>query len=198
MTLEPKVDLCFRVMGSMLPVDHGFALYSALSKISPALHEDEDIALKLVRGRYAGNGMLDISPHSELVLRLKAGRISEYIKLAGKRVEVMGQKLMVGTPYSRLLVPANVVFSQLVTTKNGNDQDRFDKEIARQIGELGIEDCTLENIRRRTFQVHGKQVVGYTLLISNLSPESSITIQESGLGGRRKMGCGFFEKWEGE
>ncbi len=48
-------------------------------------------------------------------------------------------------------------------------------------------------IKRKTFQVHGKQVVGYSVLASGLNPEDSITLQENGLGGRRKMGCGFFE-----
>jgi len=46
--------------------------------------------------------------------------------------------------------------------------------------------------------VHGKQVVGYPVLVSELTPEESILLQENGLGGRRKMGCGFFEAFNGD
>jgi len=49
---------------------------------------------------------------------------------------------------------------------------------------------------RKTFRVHGKQVVGYALLVSELNAEEAIKLQENGLGGRRKMGCGFFEPYE--
>jgi CRISPR/Cas system CSM-associated protein Csm4 (group 5 of RAMP superfamily) len=31
--------------------------------------------------------------------------------------------------------------------------------------------------------------------VSELTAEESIRLQEHGLGGRRKMGCGVFEEW---
>ena len=37
---EPWVDLAFRVLGERVPIDHGYALYAALSKTLPALHGD--------------------------------------------------------------------------------------------------------------------------------------------------------------
>jgi CRISPR-associated protein Cas6 len=63
-----------------------------------------------------------------------------------------------------------------------------------QMNSLGVQG-KLSIGKRRTFQIHGKQVVGFSLLVSELTAEESIAIQEQGLGGRRKMGCGFFEPW---
>lgn len=40
----PHVDLAFRVMGTTLPVDHGYALYSAINRLVPALHDARDVA----------------------------------------------------------------------------------------------------------------------------------------------------------
>ncbi len=81
-----------------------------------------------------------------------------------------------------------------MTTKNGHNEERFKQEITRQLHQLKIKGkFTLG--KRRTFKVHGKQVVGYSLLVSELTAEESIVLQEHGLGGRRKMGCGFFEPW---
>jgi CRISPR-associated protein Cas6 len=196
MESEPKVDLCFQSLGQTLPVDHGFALYGAISRVLPAIHEDVEIGLKLIRGRYIGDGILDISPYSELVLRLPTNKIGQYLKIAGKSLDISSHKLTIGVPKTKALIPAVALFAQLVTTKNGHDQNRFEAEIKTQMEKMNVEGkLTVE--KRRTFQVHGKQVVGYSVLATELTAEESITLQENGLGGRRKMGCGFFEVWEG-
>jgi CRISPR-associated protein Cas6 len=193
---EPKVDLSFQILGKLLSVDHGYALYSAISRVCPAIHEDAEMGLKLIRGRYLGEGRLDISPYSELVLRAPVSRVRDYLMLAGKSLEVGGNAIRVGVPHTRALIPGVALFAQLVTTRNGQEQGRFADEMGHQMGNLGIKG-RLQVGKRRTFQVHGKQVVGYSVLLSELTAQESIMVQEQGLGGRRKMGCGFFEVWQG-
>ena len=148
--------------------------------------------MKLVRGRYIGNGLLDIAPASELVLRLPISKVGQYLGLAGKKLEVLEYGLRVGVTQTRCLIPAATLYSPLVTTKNGHDQERFEAEVRSQMARLDIKG-RLAIGKRRTFQVHGKQVVGYEVLVSELTAPESILLQEQGLGGRRKMGCGFFE-----
>lgn len=194
--MKVKVDLCFRITGKHIPVDHGFALYGAVSRALPSAHDDLDFGLKLVRGRYTGKGQLDISPHSDMVLRVDSSLIGDFLPLAGKSLEVQGHRINVGIPITRSLVPAAALHSPLVTTRNGNDQARFEAEMSNQMDRFGIQG-RLAIGKRRTFGVHGKQVVGYAVLVSELSAEESIILQEEGLGGRRKMGCGFFEVYEG-
>jgi CRISPR-associated protein Cas6 len=41
-------------------------------------------------------------------------------------------------------------------------------------------------------RIHGKTIVGFTVLVQGLTAGESIQLQEEGLGGRGKMGCGFF------
>ncbi len=196
MQSDPKVDLCFQLLGKTIPVDHGFALHGAISDVLPNFHEDQAVGIKLIRGRYIGDGMLDISPKSELVLRLAVGRIPQYIQMAGKQLNILGYNLNVGVPKTRALIPAVALYSHLVTTRNGDSQERFEKEIARQMANLDIQG-NFSVGERKTFRVHDKQVVAYTLLVSELNAEASINLQKNGLGGRRKMGCGFFEPFEG-
>jgi CRISPR-associated protein Cas6 len=45
---------------------------------------------------------------------------------------------------------------------------------------------------RRVLRIKDKRVIGFPLQITGLTAEESINLQENGLGGRRKMGCGFF------
>jgi len=194
--MDPKIDLVFKVSGKELAVDHGFALYSAINQVCPVIHSDQDVGLKLIRGRYLGNGRLDISPNSELMLRLPISRIKDYLILVGKSLVVQENIIRVGVPHTRTLISAAVLFSPIVTTKNGQEQTRFEAEIRKQMEKLGVKG-RISVGRRRTFQVHGKQVVGYETLISELTASESILVQEHGLGGRRKLGCGFFEVWKG-
>jgi CRISPR-associated protein Cas6 len=192
MTTKMKVDLRFQVFGQSVKVDHGYALFAAISRILPEFHEAGDIGLRLIRGRYMGNGQLNISPASNIVFRLPVSKVAEYINLAGKIFDLDGHQLHIGVPNSRALVPAVTLYSHLVTTKNGNDQKRFEEEMKRQMETMGCKG-KLSVGKRKTFKVREKQVVGYSALVSELTAEESIILQEQGLGGRRKMGCGFFE-----
>ena len=135
---EPRIDLGFDVLGKFVPVDHGFALYGAISRVLPALHEDGEVGLKLLRGRYVGRGLLDISPASELVLRLPLSKVKTYLPLAGKKLAVAGRVLTIGVPHTRALIPAAALFSPLVTTRNGHDPKRFEKEIQSQAARLDL------------------------------------------------------------
>lgn len=185
------IDLSFPVQGKTVPVDHGYALYGALSRICPHLHQSEDAAVHLIRGRYCGEGLLALSSLSRLKLRIPAGKLPLYLALAGKSLDVDGHALRLGVPNPYLLLPKTAVYSHLVTTKNGNDEERFKAEVGKQMISLNVQG-KLTIGRRRTFKVHGKQIVGYSMLVSELTAEESLTLQEKGLGGRRKMGCGVF------
>jgi CRISPR-associated protein Cas6 len=46
--------------------------------------------------------------------------------------------------------------------------------------------------RRHVIRIHGKAIVGFSVLVQGLTAEESIRLQEEGIGGRGKMGCGFF------
>lgn len=196
MSLSPRIDLRFQVFGENLDVDHGYALFSAVSKVLPIFHSADDVAMSLIRGRYIGDGKLSIAPASSLAFRIKPELAASYINLAGKSLDVSGHKLRVGVPASHGLVPAATLHAHLVTTRNGHEQERFEKEMENQLGILGCRGKITIG-KRRTFKVHGRQVVGYSVLVSELTAEESIAIQEKGLGGRRKMGCGFFQPWRG-
>ena len=115
-----KVDLRFQVFGQSVKVDHGYALFAAISRVLPKFHEAGDIGLRLIRGRYIGNGQLNISPASNLVFRLPVSKVAEYINLAGKTLNLDGHQLRIGVPNSQALVPATTLYFHNVTTKNGD------------------------------------------------------------------------------
>jgi CRISPR-associated protein Cas6 len=195
MSNTEKVELNFVISGSTIPVDHGYVLFSAISKAVHVFHESQSTALGLIRGRFIGDGLLDISSGSYLTIRLKPEEIPPYINLAGKILDLKGHKLLVGVPRTRAVVPQEAVYAHFVTTRNGQNAVRFLSEIKKQMAALQIHGSVILK-KRKTMEIHEKQVVGYETTVEGLSDEDSIRLQASGIGGRRKMGCGFFVPME--
>lgn len=193
---EAKVDLFFSLRGQRVPVDHGYALYAAISQL---LHEDKDgwlhrsdcIGIHPIRGRYLGNNKLLIEPASRLGFRVPVSSIPNFLPLAGKTFELDGHRLRIGVCTTHALQPVTAVYAHTVTTRNGQDETRFDEEVSRQLQSMDIKGRP-ERGERRVFNLKDKTIVGHSLLVSELTAEESIHLQEQGLGGRRKMGCGMF------
>ena len=185
------VDLAFRVMGTKLPVDHGYALYSAVSRLVPEIHEAKAIGIHPIRGRYVGEGSLHATPSSRLIFRLPDDQIRPFLKLAGKSLEVDSDRLRVGVPETRVLRPAANLYARLVTIKGFMEPDTFLEAARRKLQEMGVT-ADLRVGERRTLRVKDKQVVGFEVTALRLDAEDSLRLQEVGIGGRRHMGCGVF------
>lgn len=191
---EPYIDLSFSLQSSS-PIwsDHGFSLFGAISRVLPEAHEANGVGILPIAGSQIGQRKIQIDARSRLTLRISSSDIARWIPLAGKTLEVDGALLQVGVPEVRSLVPTTAIRSRLVTTKNGQDQARFEAEIRRQIEALGVSpEAIVSIIKRRTIRIHSKEVVGYEIVIEGLSFDDSLAIQTHGLGGRRHMGCGVF------
>ena len=82
------IDLRFPVQGQSVPVDHGFALYGAISKICPLFHTSENVMFMPIGGRYAGKGLLTLNRHSKLTIRFPSEKIPQFLDLAGKTFSI--------------------------------------------------------------------------------------------------------------
>jgi len=185
------LDLAFRLTGTRIPVDHGYALYASVSRVLPGIHADANVGIHPVRGRYMGGDTLQLSGLSRLILRLPDSRIPSVLKLAGKTLEVGGYRLGIGVPEIRPLRSVSALRSRVVTIKGFMQDADFLAAAERQRVSLGVKGA-LRLGERRTVRVKDKQVVGFAVFVDELDAESSIRLQERGLGGRRHMGCGVF------
>lgn len=190
------IDLFFPIQGQQVSLEHGYLLYAALANLleSPGdawLHDGDSVGLHLIRGRYDGAGSLRLDKAARFGLRIPADLIPKFLPLAGQAIQLGDHRLRIGIPQPQALIPAPTLYAHLVTTKNGQDEARFDQEIARQLEALDIHGKPQRG-PRRMFRIKDKHVVAHTLLVSELNAEESIRLQEEGLGGRRKLGCGVF------
>jgi len=193
-TSDPFIDLSFHISGRQsISADHGYSLYGAIARLLPQVHQPNEIGILPISGQLVGDRRMQLTKASRLTLRVASTDIATWLGLAGKTLEIGSTKVQVGVPEVRGLVPSTALRSRLVTTKNCQDQTRFEAELNRQMKELGLSDQVIVTIiKRRTVRIHDKEVVGYEVVLEGLSAEESISIQTYGLGGRRHMGCGIF------
>ncbi|OJH33914.1 type I-MYXAN CRISPR-associated protein Cas6/Cmx6 [Cystobacter ferrugineus] len=186
----PVVDLLFPVRGGPVPLDHGYLLFSALSARLDGLHERRDIGVFNLRGSQTAQGQLELETGS-LRLRCSTEALPLLLPLSGITLELAGVRVRLGNPGVRALTKPTSLSARVVTFKHSLDEQSFHGAAVKFLAEMGCSGRPYVG-RRRVVRIAGKKVVGFALDVSGLSPESSLLLQEQGLGGRRHMGCGLF------
>lgn len=197
------VDLLFPAVGESVPVDHAYPLYAALSRLVPAFHDPAArIRFAPLSGLRGEPGRLRLTDRSCLRVRLPADAIPTALPLAGKAVEVMGARVELHVPKVLPLVPAAILQSPLVTFRHADTVETFLKTGLEKLRGLKIEGKPAVRVfpdgprvgqpRRRVVRIKERKVIGFAMVVSELTAAESICLQECGLGGRTQMGCGFF------
>jgi CRISPR-associated endonuclease/helicase Cas3 len=185
------VELQFPFTGKTLPSDHGYGLYGAISRIIPEAHSADWLAIETIPGAARGDGVTHLDPQARLKIRIPQDHVPLMLKLAGKRLEVDGHAIRLGAPQISLLKPATTLYARVVTIKGFTEPEPFLDAVCRKLDELGVKGKPVVE-ERRVVKVGSHTIVGFGLKIHDLSDESSLILQEHGVGGRRRMGCGFF------
>lgn len=195
----PYVSVHFPAQGRQLPADHGYALYSAITRQLPALHGARWLGLELISGVPWREGLIVLPTRgATLSLRIPANHYGDVLPLAGRRLDLDGHTIHLGIPSARPLLPSPSLYARCVTIKKFTDAEPFLDAARRQVEAHGI-NATLElpldeqgRFRRRILRIHDKTIIGFSLAAHNLSDDDSIRLQTTGIGGRRTMGCGIF------
>jgi CRISPR-associated protein Cas6 len=185
------IELRFPVIGTAMPSDHGYAMYSAISRLVPEAHQADWLAVETVPGTARGDGGIHINERARLRMRMPQDHLALMLKLAGKRLEVDGYGVRLGVPQTFLLQPSSALYARCVTIKKFMEPDPFLEAVRRKLDEMGVQGEPAVG-PRRVLRVGNHTVVGFALAVGELSDEHSILLQEQGLGGRRHMGCGIF------
>jgi CRISPR-associated protein Cas6 len=197
------VDLVFPARGESIPTDHSYALYAALSRTVPQFHEpNAGLRFAPLSGLPGEPGRLRLTERSHLRVRLPSDAIRVALPLAGKSIEVAGAPVRLGPPTVYPLRPSAALQARHVTFKHGEEPDVFLTTASAKLAEMEIAGTPAIRAfesgprtgqpRRRVIRVKGRAIVGYAMIVSGLSADESIRLQERGLGGRTRLGCGFF------
>mgnify|MGYP005838513755 CR=1 FL=1 len=194
----PYVELSFGLTGQTLPADHGYGLYSALSHLQPELHHLDGLSIQTITGIPDKQGKIYLSDKSRLRIRLPGDKVPLVYPLAGKQLTIGIHHIRLGIPQIFELQPASKLRSRLVTIKKFQEPEPFLEAAKRQLDELGIEGTISIPTNaegepdRKAIKIKPYSVVGFGLEVTGLNETDSIKLQEDGLGGKHRMGCGVF------
>ncbi|MGH9898720.1 MAG: type I-MYXAN CRISPR-associated protein Cas6/Cmx6, partial [Pyrinomonadaceae bacterium] len=87
----PCINVSFLLSGRQLPADHGYLVYSAISKSCSSLHGIDWLGIELISGFPSSRGLIAL-PERDATLRLRipAGHYRDVLLLAGKRLDIGG------------------------------------------------------------------------------------------------------------
>ncbi len=206
----PSVDVAFPLRAdAVVPRDHGYALYGALSRVHGALHAADWLGVHPLPGTAKDTAELTVEKGRELRLRVPEARIADLLPLTGRTLELTGRALSLGVPrvyrlstaatldarlvYIKLTTPPTRHSAELERTTLDNEAlaNRFAAEIRRQLDALSVAGV-FELRGRRSITVSGRRLVGFSVRVGELDADESLRVQEAGLGGKRAMGCGLF------
>jgi CRISPR-associated endonuclease/helicase Cas3 len=200
---SPYIDLVFSLTGKILPLDNGYIVYSALSRICPAIHELDNISIHPIAGIPESSKLLRLTQHSKLQIRLPVDLIPFiYESLAGQTFTIGQNQFQLDIPKYNPLHPFPNLYSRLVIIRRFQEPQGFLDAGKRQLKRLGIQG-TIALSTRANGQPQCRQLTiknttgtftvrGFGVQITDLNPEDSITLQKYGIGGKQKMMCGVF------
>ena len=210
------VELQFNVIGNRLKIDHGYKLYAALkTKIiekDPTLLVNRNFPANVNISQLFGKEYQDvifITNKSTIKIRGPQDYLCAIKKLLNEQIILVGgTKIFLYEATLFSLQPTNSLISNIVVIKypyrkDIDCQERFLMSCRKQLLALNIEQepvlieqkwnstkqkiMTVEKDTCKTFYV------GYGVAIHDLTEEESISLKIKGIGGKRHMGCGWFE-----
>jgi CRISPR-associated protein Cas6 len=184
------VDLVFSVRGNSIPRDHGFLLWRELRACLPWLDAETQVGIHTIRGAPGNDDMLLLTQRAKLVLRLPQARVADAQSLNGRQLDLDGCVLQIGDATQRPLLAFATLYSHLVCT-GSDDELAFLRDITAQLEQINVA-CKLLCGKRRALRAGQTEVRGYSLMLHDFKLGQSTLLQQVGLGGHRKLGCGIF------
>jgi len=198
---DDVVDIVYQIDCRALPVDHAWALSQAVRAVLPWIEEEPSAGVHPIHVADSGNGwirpenagdLLCLSRRTRLVLRVPRQRIDAAQALVGRQLDIAGHAMRVTKASLRPLSTLTTIFSRYVVSADGLDETAFLQAALREMQTFGVHPkkmlCGIEKFIATPDQpVHTR-----SLMLTELSRQESVVLQQRGLGPLRQLGCGLF------
>lgn len=195
-------DLVFKIRCSSLPVDHAYALSEAITEILPWMLSTEGSGIHQVYAAESGNGwirpenpdeIIPLSKRIKLVLRVPKSQLESALSLEGKTLNIAGNEMKIGTVDTRPLSIITTLFSRyLVFSEEPEAENIFLDHAMEGLQAISVQPEKMLPGREKTIQMPGKMIKTRSLMITGITAEESIRLQQKGLGLHQHLGCGIF------
>lgn len=198
---DDVVDLLFSIDCTSIPMDHAYALSTAIIEILPWFADEPEAGLHIIHGGPSINGWqrpedgdepILLSKRSKLRLRMPKGRIEDANKLCGKTLDVLGHDIKIGKSKSLLLVSCNTLFSRHIASDIEEDEATFTERMLQELKDMDLKFTKILSGRDHALAGPDGPINTKSLLVSGLSAQDAVKLQITGVGPYRHMGIGLF------
>ncbi len=195
------LDVVFGISCRTLPVDHAYALSSAIKNELDWIEKETGAGVHTIHVAASGNGwfrpedasqLLYPSRRTKLTLRIPKLRVEDAKALIGKTLDVDGNSLTVKDMGEKQLTDIATLFARYIIMNNAVNESEFMEEVVQALNSLGIKPKKMLCGKETRISIGDSNVTTRSLMIADLSSADSIMLQQQGLGSHRWMGCGIF------
>ncbi len=201
---EDVIDLAFSIKCKTLPLNHSWALSREILKHLPWVEGDPHAGIHQIHVAESNNGwmrpdddeenpLLYPSHRTKMTLRIPIDKLSDTEKLTGITLDIDGHSLLIGNSKKKLFTNAGVIFSRYVLSNHDESEHDFLSRVSQE-----IKSKTNFNIKKmlcgkiHIIKTPNTKFTTRNLMIADLDSETSIKIQQLGIGKYRELGCGLF------
>ncbi len=195
------IDSSFRLIGKTIQVDHAWVLSQSTKKSLPWYVDDDLAALHLIHVAESANGwqrpegareILHMSRRTRLYLRLPGSRLQDAAQLKGKTLYLGTEPIKLGDYKVRSLSKSAVIFARYLDMQDNVNESLFLEKVRIELEEKRIFARKMLCGRVQTLQCPSGDLITRSLMLADLPVKDSVKLQQVGLGGNRKIGCGVF------
>lgn len=209
-------ELVFSVIGNKINIDHGYKLYSALkTKIldkNPGILQNNNLPATVNISKISGKNFREstiITNNSKFKVRGPYGYLAKLKKVLDEQVISIGNtKVFIYEAKIYPLLPQKNLTAEIVIIKYPfweivHCQEKFLASCKKQLSAININQTPLLLHNTGTLASHKIMTVekdfckttyiGYGVKIDNLTNQEALALKIQGIGGKRHMGCGWFE-----
>lgn len=198
---DAVLDLSFAIRCKQLPIDHAWDLSVAICQALPWFEDEALAGLHTIHVADSGNGwlrpddqtgLLIPSRRTRLDLRIPKHRIQATLVLTGQTLSWGRYQIEVGEAKEKPFSNAAVLFARYVVSAETEPEEDFLQRMAtevKQITQFKIKKMLCgrsHHLRTNTTAVFTRH-----LMLADLDSETSIRLQQLGLGTGRHYGCGL-------
>lgn len=182
------IDVVFDLEGSTVPENYPFRLWSELTRVLPALQDEENAGVIPLRGS-VNEGVLLLPRRSKLILRVPIEAEARVSALSGNQLDIGNHIVKIGACKSRPLQASPTLHTWMVQSELGEID--FVEAMRQELQAMQIK-ANLICDKYRELKDGENTLRGFGLVLHDLKPQASVDIQAKGLSGARHWGCGIF------
>jgi CRISPR-associated protein Cas6 len=199
--IDPVVDLVFAIRGRQIPADHAWPLSEAITQVLPWLEQQEQAGIHLIHGAQSSNGWqqpsddgtIELSARTRFVLRIPSASVDAARVLTGQTLDILGYSIDLLQARVRALLPLTTVLARHVRGSDSSDtESAFLEDAVNWLSDLSITPRKMLCGRAHRLNAPQGAILTRSLLLAELTPGESATLQQQGLGQGRLMGFGLF------